>query len=88
MSLNTPVISLQTENWAKEDDIAQSDALVSISKINDCEDAIKKILYDTEFKKSLLEKSQLFLKNYMSNHGNSSYSIVKLIKNLINQNNL
>ena len=88
MSLNTPVISLQTENWAKEEDIVQSDALVSISKINDCEDAIKKILYDTEFKKSLLAKSQIFLKNYMSNPGNSSYSIVKLIKNLINQNNL
>ena len=88
MSLNTPVISLQTENWAKEDDIAQSDAIISISKINDCEDAIKKILYDTEFKKSLLEKSQIFLKNYMSNPGNSSYNIVKLIKNLINQNNL
>ena len=84
MSLNTPVISLQTENWAKEDDIAQSDALVSISKINDCEDAIKKILYDIEFKKSLLAKSQIFLKNYMSNQGNSSHSIVKLIKNLIN----
>ena len=84
MSLNTPVISLQTENWAKEDDIAQSDAIVSISKINDCEDAIKKILYDTEFKKSLLEKSQLFLKNYMSNPGNSSSSVVKLLKNLIN----
>ena len=88
MSLNTPVISLQTENWAKEDDIAQSDAIVSISKINDCEDAIKKILYDTEFKKSLLEKSQIFLKNYMSNPGNSSYTIIKLIKNLINQNSL
>jgi len=88
MSLNTPVISLQTENWAKEDDIAQSDAIISISKINDCEYAIKKILYDTEFKKSLLEKSQIFLKNYMSNPGNSSYNIVKLIKNLINQNNL
>ena len=88
MSLNTPVISLQTENWAKEEDIVQSDALVSISKINDCEDAIKKILYDTEFKKSLLAKGQIFLKDYMSNHGNSSYSIVKIIKNLINQNNI
>jgi len=88
MSLNTPVISLQTENWAKEDDIAQSDAIVSISKISDCEDSIKKILYDAKFKKSLLEKSQLFLKNYMSNPGNSSNSVVKLLKNLINQNNL
>ena len=85
MSLNTPVISLQTENWAKEDDIAQSDAIISISKITDCEDAIKKILYDAKFKKSLLEKSQLFLKNYMSNPGNSSSNVVKLLKNLINQ---
>ena len=86
MSLDTPVISLQTENWANEDDIAQSDAIVSISKISDCEDAIKNILYNAEFKKSLLEKSHVFLNGYMSNPGNASHNIVLMLKNLIKKN--
>ena len=44
ISQNTPVISLQTESWALEDDIAQSNAIVSVSKLSDCEYSIKKIL--------------------------------------------
>ena len=44
LSQGTPVISLQTESWALEDDIAQSDAIVSVSPLSDCESSIKKIL--------------------------------------------
>ena len=36
LSQGTPVISLQTEAWALEDDIAQSDAIVSVSTLSDC----------------------------------------------------
>ena len=83
ISLGTPVISLQTENWAQEDDIAQSDAIISISKISDCEDAIKKIIYDSNFKKTLLKNSIKFLNDYMSNPGNASHNIVLILKNLV-----
>jgi hypothetical protein len=86
ISLGTPVISLQTENWAQEDDIAQSNAIVSISKISDCEDAIKKIIYDSNFKKTLLKNSIKFLNGYMSNPGNASYNIVLILKNLVKKN--
>ena len=67
ISLGTPVISLQTETWAQEDDIAQSNAIVSVYKISDCEDAIKKIIYDSNFKTTLLKNSLKFLNQYMSN---------------------
>jgi hypothetical protein len=86
ISLGTPVISLQTETWAEEDDIAQSNAIVSISKISDCEDAIKKIIYDSNFKKTLLKNSIKFLNNYMSNPGNASHNIVLILKNLVKKN--
>ena len=85
--LGTPVISLQTEIWAQEDDIAQSNAIVSVHKISDCEDAIKKILYDTKFRENLIKNSSQFLSDYMSNQGNSSLSITKILKNLIKINN-
>ena len=87
ISLGTPVISLQTETWAQEDDIAQSNAIVSVSKITDCEDAIKKIIYDSEFRENLIKNSSQFLSDYMSNQGNASLSITKILKNLIKKNN-
>jgi len=86
ISLGTPVISLQTENWAEEDDIALSDAIVSVSKISDCEGAIKKIIYDSNFKTTLLKNSLKFLNQYMSNPGNASYNVVQILKNLIKKN--
>ena len=83
ISQHTPVISLQTESWALEDDIAQSNAIVSVSKLSDCEGSIKKILEDHKFKENLIYNSSQFLSDYMSNQGNASSSIAKILKNLI-----
>ena len=87
LSQGTPVISLQTESWALEDDIAQSDAIVSVSTLSDCEQSIKKVLYDSDFRTNLIENGFKFLSNYMSNQGNASSSIALILKNLLNQNN-
>ncbi len=86
LSQGTPVISLQTESWALEDDIAQSDAIVSVSTLSDCESSIKKILNDSEFRTNLIQNGFEFLSNYMSNQGNASSSIALILKNLINEN--
>jgi glycosyltransferase involved in cell wall biosynthesis len=80
MSVKTPVISLQTDSWAEEEDIAQSDAIISIAKISECEDAIKKVLYNTQFREELLEKGNKFLSQYMSNNGNASENITNILK--------
>ena len=87
ISQSTPVISLQTEHWALEDDIAQSNAIVSISNVSDIEPSIKKIIHDNEFRQNLIKNSSEFLSNYMANQGNSSFKIAELLKNLIIKNN-
>ncbi len=81
ISLNKPVISLQTESWANEDDIAQAGAVVSISNIKDCEKVIKKILFDTLFRKQQMDKGSNFLRKYMSNPGKASKSVAEIFKN-------
>ena len=81
ISLKKPVVSLQTESWANEDDIAQAGAVVSISNIKDCEKEIKKILFDTSFRKQQTDKASNFLRKYMSNPGNASKSVAEIFKN-------
>ena len=83
ISMNKPVISLQTDSWATEDDIAQAGALLSISNIQDCENGIKKILYDDDFRQKLIQKSNLFLEKYMKNQGHASKSVVTLLSDNI-----
>ena len=79
ISMNKPVISLQTDSYANEDDVAQAGAILSISEIKDLENGIKKILYDNDFKKKLMEKSDLFLQKYMKNQGHASESVVEVL---------
>jgi hypothetical protein len=79
ISMNKPVISLQTDSYANDDDIVQAGAILSISEIKDCENGIKKILYDNNFRKKLMVKSNLFLQKYMKNHGHASESVVEVL---------
>ena len=79
MILGKPSISLQIEKWAEEDDLAKTGAFLPISKINEIEDAIKKILYDDEFKNNLLNNSKSFVNNYLSNPGTASNKLAKLL---------
>ena len=79
ISMNKPVISLQTDSYANEDDIDQAGAILSIFEIKDLENGIKKILYDNDFKKKLMEKSDLFLQKYMKNQGHASESVVEVL---------
>ena len=88
LSLGTPVISLQTESWALEDDIAQSNAIVSISNLSDCESSITKILNDSEFRKNLVRNGYRFLSYYMNNQGDASNSVALILKNLISKNDI
>ncbi len=83
ISMNKPVISLQTDSYANEDDIAQAGAILSISEVKDCENGIKKILYNDNFRKKLMEKSDLFLEKYMKNQGHASKTIVDILSKSI-----
>ena len=77
--MNKPVISLQTDSYTIDDDVVKAEAILSISEIKDCENGIKKILYDNDFRKDLIAKSNLFLQKYMKNQGYASKSIVDIL---------
>ena len=79
ISMNKPVISLQTDSYANDDDIVKAGAVLSISEIKDLESGLKKILYDNSFRKKLMEKSTSFLQKYMKNQGCASESIVNIL---------
>ena len=79
ISMNKPVISLQTDNYADDDDIVKAGAVLSISEIKDLENGVKKILYDNDFRKKIMEKSNLFLQKYMKNQGYASKTIVDIL---------
>ena len=79
MILGKPAISLQIEKWAQEDDIIKTEAFLSISNIEEVEDGIKKILYDSKYENKLIENSRIFVNNYLANHGTASYELAKLL---------
>lgn len=79
MILGKPAISLQIEKWAQEDDIVKTEAFLSISNIEEIENGMKKILYDTNYKNNLIENSKIFVDNYLANHGTASQKLVKLL---------
>lgn len=79
MILGKPSISLQIEKWAKEDDLVKTGAFLPISNMDEIENGIKKILYDNEFKNSLLKNSKSFVDDYLSNHGTASDKLAKLL---------
>ena len=83
LALNKPVISLQTDDWSLDEEIVRNNGILSINNIKDCEMYIKKILFDDNFRKTVLENSKLFLDAYLVNQGNASKSLAKSISNLI-----
>lgn len=83
ISLNKPVISLQTDDWSLDEEIVLNNGVLSISNSSDCEMYINKILTDYDFRKDLLNNSKLFLENYIHNSGTASKHLAKTISNLI-----
>lgn len=80
--LGKPVISLQSEDWALEEDIVKTGAVLSITNPQDIEDSIKKILNDQNFKNHLLENGKNFLNKHFSNKGTSSVTLAQIAKKL------
>ncbi|MFZ0183285.1 MAG: UDP-N-acetylglucosamine 2-epimerase [Nitrosotalea sp.] len=79
MILGKPTISLQIEKWAEEDQIVKSGALLSISKIEEIETGMKKILSDKKYCDNLIENSKIFLNKSLANQGTASPELTKLL---------
>ncbi len=79
--LNKPTISLQTDNWAEKSEIVSEGAILSISKIEDIESGIHKILHDNEFRTKLQKNSQEFVQKYLANGGSASKALANFLAN-------
>ena len=74
-------MSLQIENWAKDEEIAKMNAVYSIYEENEIEEGIKKLLYDEDFKKELQANAKNFLNQYMKFQGESSRKLAEELNN-------
>ncbi|HYL66129.1 MAG TPA: hypothetical protein VEU72_03145 [Nitrosopumilaceae archaeon] len=79
MILGKPAISLQIEKWTEEDQLTKSNAFLSISKIEEIESGMKKILYDKDYTNQLYENSKKYLNSSIANHGIASHEVAKLL---------
>ena len=75
--LGKPTISLVIEDWAFEEDIIKSGAVLAISQIEEFEPKLRKLLTDKQFRMELYEKSQKFVESYLTNRGTASLSLVR-----------
>ena len=79
--LGKPTMSLQIENWAKDEEIAKMNAVYSIYMENEIEEGIKKLLYDEDFKNELKKNAKKFLNQYMKFPGESSKKLAQELNN-------
>ncbi|WP_371504468.1 hypothetical protein [Nitrosopumilus adriaticus] len=79
MMLKTPVISLQTESSALEENIVKENAVLSITELKELETTLQKFFNDDNFKKQLLANSDIFLKKYFLNPGSASKILSKIL---------
>ena len=77
--LGKPTISLQTESWALDEPISKSGAILAVSKLEDIEPCLKKILTDKIFTNELLKKSQKFVDENLSFQGNASKTLANFL---------
>ena len=79
--LGKPTMSLQIENWAKDEEIVKMNAVFSIYEEDEIEEGIKKLLYDEDFKKELQANAKNFLNQYMKFQGESSRKLAEELNN-------
>ena len=77
--LNKPTISLQIEKWAEESQIANMNAVLSITKEQDIEDGIIHMINDKDL---INQNGKKFLELYLSNQGHASQTLAKILDTL------
>ena len=80
--LQKPIINVVLDDKFYNFSYEKDKAVVSLNKDQNLLEMIKKILNDTEFKKSILQNGENFLHSYLSNHGNASQYLANYIMNL------
>jgi glycosyltransferase involved in cell wall biosynthesis len=82
MILGKPTITVLVDsNWYEHDDFITSGATVAVRTPEEFEDAIRKILFNKEFRNDLVSKGNKFVQDYLANHGKASETLAKFISN-------
>lgn len=77
--MDVPVVSIQTGKWAEEDEIVKMNAVQSVTKLENIEKEIHKVLFDSATRKLLHENGLKFLSVYMAFQGKSSEKLAQVM---------
>ena len=80
--LQKPTISLITDDWAIENEIIKMNGVMTIDNIQNVESSISKIISDKDYRQNLRNNANLFLENYLSNHGVASKKLVDVLNKI------
>jgi len=80
--LQKPTISLITEDWATDNEIIKMNAVMAIDDIKNIESSISKIMSNQDYRLDLKKNANLFLENYLSNHGTASKKLVSVLNEI------
>ena len=79
MILNKPTMLISLDEQFKNIEYDNDSPIVGLSYRANVEKYLKKILYDDEFRQTLLQKNKFYLKKFLANHGNASQKIAEMI---------
>ena len=80
--LQKPTISLITDDWATENEIIKMNGVMVVDDIQNIESSISKIISDEDYRINLRKNANLFLENYLSNHGVASKKLVDVLNRI------
>jgi len=79
---NKPVMNIVLDNKFYEFEYVKDNAVLVMSPDSNIELDLKKILFDDKFRHSMIENGKIHVKNYLSNAGNASETLAKIMNTL------
>ena len=76
--LEKPIISLQIRDFTANTEIIKSKSCLSVC-LNDFEKNLIRVLNDEQFRSDLIKQGTIFSKNYLSNLGFASKSVLDFL---------
>lgn len=82
MLLKKPVVNINLDDDMVQFDFVKLNALINLNSSENFDYYFKKLLSDDNFYKNIINNSQIFLNQYLSNIGNASFNLVQHISKM------
>jgi hypothetical protein len=80
MILKKPTITFMIDSsWYENDPIITSGATLAVNSLEDFKKSLNNIIFDTNFRNQLIQKGTEYVNNNLTNKGNSSQHLGKLL---------